>query len=91
MRINPSFLFCAALSALIILLLSSHPAAAQCAMCKATVEANPTNAGKYGAGLNTGILYLMSVPYVAAGILGYLWYRNARIKNERKAGRVSFP
>jgi len=51
---------------------------AQCAMCKATIEANQTNAGKYGVGLNTGILYLMSVPYIAAMVIGYFWYRNAR-------------
>jgi hypothetical protein len=51
---------------------------AQCAMCKATIEANQTNAGKYGVGLNTGILYLMSIPYIAAMVIGYFWYRNAR-------------
>lgn len=55
----------------------------QCAMCKATIEANQTNAGKYGLGLNTGILYLMSIPYIAALVIGYFWYRNAR-----KTGRI---
>ena len=53
---------------------------AQCAMCRATIEANAANSSKYGVGLNTGILYLMTVPYVAASILGYLWYRNAKLK-----------
>ena len=53
-------------------------ARAQCAMCKATIEANQTNAGKYGVGLNTGILYLMSIPYLAAMVIGYFWYKNAR-------------
>ena len=91
MRINLTVLFCVGLATLVLSGLFSLPVSAQCAMCKATVEANPTNAGKYGAGLNTGILYLMSVPYIAAGILGYLWYRNARLKNERKASRVSLP
>lgn len=60
------------------LLLFGLEAAAQCAMCKATIEANSTNSGKYGVGLNTGILYLMSVPYLAAMVIGYFWYRNAK-------------
>ena len=60
------------------LLMASQSASAQCAMCKATIEANQTNAGKYGVGLNTGILYLMSIPYIAAMVIGYFWYRNAR-------------
>jgi len=53
---------------------------AQCAMCKATIEANAANQSKYGVGLNTGILYLMCIPYIAAAVLGYLWYRNAKVK-----------
>ena len=55
-------------------------ASAQCAMCKATLEANAANSSKYGVGLNTGILYLMCIPYIAASVLGYLWYRNAKLK-----------
>ena len=68
---------------LLILLVSLFQvdlASAQCAMCRATIEANAANSSKYGVGLNTGILYLMTVPYVAASILGYLWYRNAKLK-----------
>jgi hypothetical protein len=62
----------------VLLFFTLSDAAAQCAMCKATIEANSTNSGKYGVGLNTGILYLMSVPYIAAMIIGYFWYRNAK-------------
>jgi len=51
---------------------------AQCAMCKATIEANHANQGKYGVSLNSGILYLMVVPYIAFSVLGYFWYKNAR-------------
>lgn len=54
---------------------------AQCAMCKATLESNANNdKSKIGAGLNTGILYLMTIPYVVFGVLGYLWYKNKNIK-----------
>lgn len=62
-------------------------ASAQCAMCKATVEANQANQQKYGIGLNTGILYLMSVPYLAAAVIGYFWYKNARAKKSLKPSR----
>jgi hypothetical protein len=52
---------------------------AQCAMCKATLESNAQNdKSKIGAGLNTGILYLMVIPYLIFGTLGYLWYKNSK-------------
>lgn len=54
-----------------------EPAAAQCAMCKASVESNIENGGKtVGKGLNSGILYLMSVPYLVLGGIGFMVYRN---------------
>ncbi|MGY6559544.1 MAG: hypothetical protein ACXIT9_09730 [Nitritalea sp.] len=56
---------------------------AQCAMCRATVENNVSNGDtSVGAGLNAGILYLFTMPYLIAAVLGYLWYRNA--KNRKK-------
>jgi hypothetical protein len=70
---------------LLILLLLVFPgweALAQCAMCKATIEANSANSSKYGVGLNTGILYLMCIPYIAGAVLGYLWYKNAKLKGK---------
>jgi hypothetical protein len=52
---------------------------AQCAMCRATVENNVSNGEtSIGAGLNTGILYLLVMPYLAAMVIGFLWYRNAK-------------
>ncbi|MCL6259714.1 hypothetical protein M3O96_11470 [Aquiflexum sp. TKW24L] len=56
---------------------------AQCAMCRAGIENNVSNGETtIGAGLNMGILYLLSMPYLLALVLGYLWYRNAK---KRKA------
>jgi hypothetical protein len=56
---------------------TKEPASAQCAMCKATVESNIENGGKtVGRGLNSGILYLMSVPYLVLGGIGFMVYRN---------------
>lgn len=52
---------------------------AQCAMCRATVESNSkTQDQSIGKGLNTGIIYLMTIPYIAIGVVGYLWYRNSK-------------
>jgi hypothetical protein len=50
---------------------------AQCAMCKRTVESTIEGEGKVvGKGLNNGILYLMTVPYLVLGGIGFMVYRN---------------
>jgi hypothetical protein len=71
-----------------ILTLSSVSAvSAQCAMCRATVESNSKNSNKaIGKGLNLGILYLMTIPYIAVGVVGFLWYRNTRKNSKGKLG-----
>lgn len=52
---------------------------AQCAMCRATVENNVSNGEiGIGAGLNFGILYLFVMPYLAIGVVGFLWYRKSK-------------
>ena len=49
---------------------------AQCAMCRATVESNvEAQESTVGAGLNSGILYLMTIPYILIGTFGFIWYR----------------
>jgi hypothetical protein len=53
--------------------------AAQCAMCRATLENNMSNGNPgIAAGINTGILYLLAMPYLAVTILGYLWFKSSR-------------
>jgi len=52
----------------------------QCALCKAAVEANLDAGDTKGAGLNSGILYLMAVPYIAVAVFGIIWY----IQNKKK-------
>ncbi len=54
---------------------------AQCSMCRRVAETNMESGKKQGAGLNTGILYLMSIPYVMGGVAGYIWWKN-RQKSE---------
>lgn len=49
---------------------------AQCAMCKATAESATNNGNKgIGEGLNSGIVYLMMVPYLLLGSLGFIFFR----------------
>lgn len=54
---------------------------AQCAMCRASVESSgDAKLANLGKGLNKGILYLMVIPYLLAGTVGYFWYRSSRQK-----------
>ena len=62
--------------------LISQNANAQCAMCKAVVEANLESGGSIGAGLNDGILYLMAKPYISMIVVGLIWYN---LKKEPKS------
>jgi len=76
-----------AVSALLVVALAAvaAEAAAQCVMCKAVAE-DSAEANGLGRGLNTGILYLMAVPYVLLGVFGYLWYRNRKRAAARPEG-----
>jgi hypothetical protein len=48
---------------------------AQCSICNKTVQ----QLGKGPAqGFNSGIIYLMLIPYVAIGVVGYKWWRSDR-------------
>ncbi len=79
MKTPCTFRFFACLALLVALLQPWQAALAQCAMCAATVESNAKEEAKTIAeGLNTGILYLMTIPYVLFGTIAYLWYRNAK-------------
>lgn len=51
---------------------------AQCPMCKLSAESNLRDGGSAGKGLNAGILYMLSLPYLIVTGLGYLWYKNRK-------------
>jgi hypothetical protein len=53
-------------------------AQAQCPMCRMSVESNLKNGGSAGKGLNNGILYMLSLPYVLVGTIGYVWWKNRK-------------
>jgi len=46
---------------------------AQCAMCRAALESEG-NTAKNEA-LNDGIVYLMAIPYILVGVIGFVVYR----------------
>lgn len=52
---------------------------AQCAMCRTQLE-NNVSSGDIGiaAGINTGILYLLSLPYLTVLVVWYAWYKFSR-------------
>ncbi|MGI4865750.1 MAG: hypothetical protein ACRYFZ_17640 [Janthinobacterium lividum] len=67
-------------------LLTVAPAQAQCVMCKAQVEAAKAENDDYDvAGLNKGIVYMMIVPYILMGTIGYFWYRRTHPKRAKLA------
>jgi hypothetical protein len=60
-------------------------------MCRSTLENNYSNGDPgIGAGINTGILYLLVMPYIAVMVLGYLWYRSSKnAKNTKLTSRTA--
>jgi hypothetical protein len=58
-------------------------AAAQCAMCKGAAEMSLKQGGGDPQGLNNGILYMLSMPYLLVGGIGYWWWRNRRKEQEQ--------
>ncbi|WP_027393460.1 hypothetical protein [Aquimarina latercula] len=61
---------------LVLLLFFTVSMDAQCAMCRAVLESEEgQNTAK---GINNGIVYLMIVPYVLIGVVGYFIYRNKK-------------
>lgn len=49
---------------------------AQCAMCKAVAESDLEGGGTAAKGINEGILYLMFIPYILIGGVGYFIYKH---------------
>jgi hypothetical protein len=48
---------------------------AQCAMCKAVAESDIAAGGTAAKGINSGIIYLMFIPYILIGVVGYFIYK----------------
>jgi predicted metal-binding protein len=66
------------LLALMFTLGTSTQTMAQCSMCRRVAESNMENGETKGRGLNTGILYLMSLPYLMGGVAGFIWWKHRK-------------
>ncbi|HEX9153013.1 MAG TPA: hypothetical protein VF842_13065 [Flavobacterium sp.] len=55
------------------------PVNAQCAMCRAALSSEGNKAK--AAAVNDGIVYLMVIPYLLVGAIGYAVYRMRRNKS----------
>ena len=63
----------------------------QCAMCRTQVV-NNVSAGEesFASGLNQGILYLFSAPYLLIGLIVFLWFRYSKVNvSKRQIKRLS--
>jgi len=67
---------------LFVLLAFGSELLAQCPMCRMAVESNLQDGGTAGKGLNNGILYMLMMPYVLVGTIGFIWYRSNKKREE---------
>ncbi len=71
-------LFLTILIVLMICLVDTGELLAQCPMCRMSAESNLKDGGTAGRGLNAGILYMLSMPYLLVFGIGYMWWKNKR-------------
>ncbi len=70
----------------LILFVGVDLADAQCSMCKAVLESNMQSGEEAkGQGINQGIMYIMFVPYLLLGAVGYFMYRHYKKTSSLKA------
>ncbi|MCS6904168.1 MAG: hypothetical protein RML72_03135 [Bacteroidia bacterium] len=67
-----------------ILLCCFEGISAQCPMCKMNVQAAQKRGEKVGLGLNSGILFLLSMPYLVVGAIGLVWYLQNKKKKQKE-------
>lgn len=73
-----------------MMVLTGNQLMAQCAMCRSTLENNYSNGNPgIAAGINTGILYLLSMPYLAVLVIGYFWYKSSKHAQKELHSRIA--
>ena len=76
-------LFILTLNFVLLGMLAPMRVAAQCVMCKSQVEAARAEKDDYDvSGLNKGIVYMMTAPYILMGAIGFFWYRRTHPKRQ---------
>jgi hypothetical protein len=63
----------------VLFFLFSLESQAQCAMCRAVLESE--EGGVKAEAINDGIVYLMALPYILVGLVGYAIYKIRTKKN----------
>lgn len=56
---------------------------AQCSMCKVVAESSINGGSKMGRGLNSGILYIMGIPYILLVVAGVLLFKKPIVSKLR--------
>jgi hypothetical protein len=70
------------------LFFTSYSVEAQCAMCRGSLESSVSQGStNLAAGINKGILYLLVMPYLIMGTIGYLWYKSSKA-NQAKVQKM---
>ncbi len=70
---------------IVILCIVSVDSFGQCAMCRTTIESSISNGrSNIATGLNTGILYLLSAPYLLVAAIAYFWFKQSKKEQEEK-------
>ena len=64
-----------------LLLFAQWPVKAQCALCTKTAQ---QMGEKPAQGLNSGILYLMVMPFAIVGFIGFRWWKNNKEVEEQQ-------
>jgi hypothetical protein len=54
---------------------------AQCPMCKNAVETGMKNGSTVAKGLNSGILYLMALPFISVATFGFFFWKRTHKKS----------
>ncbi|MFZ4262352.1 hypothetical protein ACFRAE_09925 [Sphingobacterium sp. HJSM2_6] len=60
-----------------------QPSYSQCAMCSLNAENSTQHGNTQGKGLNAGILFLLAMPFLFAGGIGFLWYKKFRAPHSK--------
>ena len=72
-----------------LLMLSQIDAVAQCAMCRTTIESSISNGrSNIATGLNTGILYLLTAPYLIVAAIAFLWFRQSKQEQQDRLAKL---
>ena len=72
---------------LVMMIVSPSFADAQCAMCNATASTATENNKESALALNSGILFLMAIPYLLLTSILVIWLRFRRQKKREQAAQ----